>query len=59
MFLNKQIIVFTIVSPLLLMSVHILPWKCAVDGCYLFAYQLPSKGTISIAPPIYGFAKCI
>ena len=28
-------------------------WKCAVDGCCLFAYQLPSKGTISIVPLIY------
>ena len=27
MFLNKQIIVFTVVSPLLLMFVHILPWN--------------------------------
>ena len=27
MFLNKQIIVFTVVSPLLLMFVHVLPWN--------------------------------
>ena len=53
MFLNKQIVVFTVVSPLLLMFVHVLPWKCAVDGCCLFPYQLPSQGTISIAPLIY------
>ena len=33
-------------------------WKCAVDGCCLFAYQLPSKGTISIVPLIYTFSEC-
>ena len=53
MFLNEQIVVFTVVSPLLLMFAHVLPWTCAVDRCCLFAYQLPSKGTISIAPLIY------
>ena len=27
-------------------------WKCAVDGCCLFAYQLPSK-ELSTLRPLY------
>ena len=27
-------------------------WKCAVDGCCLFAYQLPSK-ELSESCPLY------